>query len=185
MGLLTGHVRNCKLASGIRMDDDFITANISIDWEYEMIETERLRLYPASQEQMEMMISCEMDGDLKQAYREMLEGCLHHPDQWEWFAMWMIELKDGTHIGDLCFKGLDSAGVSEIGYGLLEQYRKRGYATEAVKAVIEWAFQNPNVTTIEAESEPGNLASQKVLAKCGFIPNGMIGREGLRYRLSR
>ena len=37
---------------------------------------------------------------------------------------------------------------------------------------------------IEAEAEVGNLASQRVLAKCGFVPNGKTGEEGPRYTLS-
>ena len=49
-----------------------------------MLSTERLRIYPASREQMEAMIASEQDAELKKAYTEMLEGCLRHPDQWEW-----------------------------------------------------------------------------------------------------
>ena len=71
-----------------------------------MIDTERLRIYPASREQMEAAIASEQDAELKKAYAEMLDGCIRNPDQWAWYAMWMIEQKDGTHIGDLCFKGL-------------------------------------------------------------------------------
>ena len=40
-----------------------------------MIENERIRLYPAGQEQMERFISAEKDEELKKAYCEMLEGC--------------------------------------------------------------------------------------------------------------
>ena len=101
-----------------------------------MLNTDRLRIYPASREQMEAFIAAETDAELKKAYTEMLEGCLRHPDQWEWFAMWMIELRDGTHIGDLCFKGLDANGMAEIGYGILEEYHGQGYAAEAVGAAV-------------------------------------------------
>ena len=52
-----------------------------------MIRTERLRLYPASWEQMDAMIASEQDDELKKAYTEMLEGCLRHPDQWDWYAI--------------------------------------------------------------------------------------------------
>ena len=37
------------------------------------------------------------------------------------------------------------------------------------------------VLRVEAETEPYNKASQRVLAKCGFVPNGIIGEEGPRY----
>ena len=134
---------------------------------------------------METVISSETSAELKAAYSEMLDGCLQNPDQWEWYAIWIIELRNGTHIGDLCFKGLDSNGVAEIGYWILEEYQGQGYATEAVEAALSWAFQNPNVTAIEAETEDDNAASKRVLEKCGFLANGIIGKEGPRYTLNR
>ena len=146
-----------------------------------MIKTERLRLYPASWEQMDAMIASEQDEELKKAYTEMLEGSLRHPDQWDWYAIWMIEKTDGTHIGDLCFKGLREDGIAEIGYGILEEHRGQGYATEAVRAACRWAFLHPDVTSLEAETDAGNAASQRVLQKCGFLPNGIIGEEGPRF----
>ena len=150
-----------------------------------MIETKRLNIYVASQSEMEQFIESQMIDVLKLAYTEMLNGCLNNPNQWEWYAIWMIELKDGTHIGELCFKGLDSNGIAEIGYGISEKYRNNGYAAEAVKAVLEWTFNNPNVTSIEAETDSENAASKRVLEKCGFIFNGKIGEEGPRYTISR
>ena len=146
-----------------------------------MIKTKRLMLYPASREQMENAIASETDLELRKAYTEMLEGCLQHPDQWAWNAMWMIELLDGTHIGDLCFKGLADDGTVEIGYGILEEYQNRGYATEAVDAAAAWALKQPAVSRVEAETDPGNIASQRVLKKAGFIPTGTIGEEGPRF----
>ena len=146
-----------------------------------MVETERLIVYPASREQMEAYIAAEMDAELKKAYTEMLEGCLQHPDQWEWYAMWMIELRDRTHIGDLCFKGLNANGTVEIGYGILEEYQRQGYAAEAVDAAVDWALQQPGVTRMEAETEPDNRASRRVLEKCGFLPTGTVGEEGPRF----
>ena len=146
-----------------------------------MIETKRLRIYPASQDQMEAAILAEPDAGLKSAYTQMLEGCLQHPDQWVWYAMWMIELRDGTQIGDLCFKGLDKDGMAEIGYGILEDYRGQGYAAEAADAAAAWALRQPAVTRVEAETAPDNRASQRVLAKCGFLPTGTSGEEGPRF----
>jgi RimJ/RimL family protein N-acetyltransferase len=146
-----------------------------------MIETKRLRIYPAAREQMEVFIAAETDADLKTAYTEMLEGCLRHPDQWHWYAMWLIELRDGTHIGDLCFKGLGANGTVEIGYGVLEEYQGHGYAAEAVDAVVVWALKQPDVIRVEAETAPDNLASQRVLEKSGFLPSGTIGEDGPRF----
>ncbi len=146
-----------------------------------MMENERIRIYPASQEQMEKFIASETDEELKKAYREMLEGCLAHPGEWDWYAMWMIEKADGTHIGDLCFKGIEAGRNTEIGYGILEEYRGQGFATEAVKLALKLAFRHPGIKAVEAEADTSNVASQRVLMKCGFRPNGEIGEEGPRY----
>ena len=143
-----------------------------------MIETKRLKIYAANKEQMEAFIAGQTVDVLKLAYTEMLEGCLAHPDQWEWYAIWMVELKDGTHVGELCFKGLSVEGTAEIGYGIAENHQGCGYATEAVSALADWAFNQPGVSCVTAETEASNTASQKVLKKSGFIPTGETGEEG-------
>ncbi len=150
-----------------------------------MTESKRLRLYPASREQMERIIAEEKDPALRAAYSEMLEGSLRHPGQWDWYAIWIIERRDGSRVGDLCFKGLSPDGVTEIGYGILEAFQGQGYATEAVKAAAAWAFRNASVTAVEAEAEDGNAASIRVLEKCGFAPKGERGEEGPRFVLRR
>lgn len=150
-----------------------------------MIETNRLKIYAASQDKMESFIEAQNVDALRAAYTEMLNGCLKHPDQWEWYAIWMIERKDGTHIGELCFKGLSANGIAEIGYGISEEYQNNGYATEAVKAVLDWAFSHPEVTAVEAETDSDNIASKRVLEKCGFALNGIIGEEGSRWAVSK
>ena len=146
-----------------------------------MMKTERIRIYPASRAQMERMIAAEQDADLKKAYGEMLAGSLAHPEERAWYAMWMIEKADGTRIGDLCFKGLDANRNPEIGYGIAEAFRGRGYASEAVRLALQWAFRQPEVNAVEAETDPENTASQSVLEKCGFRPLGIMGEEGPRY----
>ncbi|MBR5043895.1 MAG: GNAT family N-acetyltransferase [Clostridia bacterium] len=150
-----------------------------------MLETTRLRLYPATQAQMEAMIAEEKNLDLRQAYREMLTGCLSCPDQWDWYAMWVIEAVNGTRVGDICFKGPGENGRPEIGYGILTEFQGRGYATEAVRAALAWAFRHPEVRAVEAETDPDNKVSQRVLAKCGFAPNGTAGEEGPRFTATR
>ena len=146
-----------------------------------MIETKRLVIYTASQDEMLRFIEKQTDEVLITAYQEMLQGCLDHPQDWDWYAIWFIELKDGTHVGDLCFKGLNEDGSVEIGYGILEEFQGKGYATEAVEAAVAWALEQPGVIRVEAETEPDNKASQRVLEKCGFVPTGTMGEEGPRF----
>ena len=147
------------------------------------VETERMYLYPLSDEEMRLVIEKESDSEMKQAYTEMLEGCLSNPDKRIWYAIWNMELKNDpeTIAGDFCFKGLGDDGVIEIGYGLKEEYRHYGYMTEAVKVITEWALSQDGVKQVEAETDAENIASQKVLFRTGFIRNGKVGEEGPRF----
>ena len=147
-----------------------------------MLETKRLRIHPATQEEMTELIEKQTDEVLKTAFQEMLHGCMDHPEQRAWFAIWIIETRDGVHIGDLSFKGLGPDGSAEIGYGISEAFRGRGFAAEAVDAAVSWALGQPDVTCVEAETAPDNRASQRVLEKCGFVPTGVTGEEGPRFR---
>ena len=150
------------------------------------VEPERMYLYPLSDEEMRLVIENESDPEMKPAYTEMLEGSLSNSDKRIWYAIWNMELKDesGIIVGDFCFKGLSDDGVIEIGYGLKEEYRHYGYMTEAVKAITEWALSQDGVKQVEAEIDAENIASQKVLLQSGFISNGKMGEEGLRFVVS-
>ena len=146
-----------------------------------MLEADRLVIYAASEKEMGRIIAAEKDEELRQAYMEILRGSLEHEEDWGWYALWMIVRKDGSYIGNLSFKGIPEGGTAEIGYGILEEYRGLGYATEALETILEWAFDQPGVERIAAETAPDNLASQRVLAKCGFLPSGTVGKEGPRF----
>jgi ribosomal-protein-alanine N-acetyltransferase len=145
------------------------------------METERLNICLATTDEMREIMDAQTDLALKRAYGEMLQGCLDHPELRPWYGVWKIDRKNGTRVGDLSFKGFPPDGGVEIGYGILEAHRNRGYATEAVKAAVAWALDQPGVTRVEAETEPDNAASRRVLEKCGFRPTGMMGEEGPRF----
>ena len=83
------------------------------------LETERLRIYVALQAEMEQVIEKQTDEELKKAYQEMLDGYLAHPEQGEWYAIWMVTRRDGVHVGDLSFKGLNEDGSVSIHSPLL------------------------------------------------------------------
>lgn len=148
-----------------------------------MLESERLLLYPIGDGQMRALIEGETDPALRQAYGEMLEGCLREPEKRIWHAVWFLELKErpGTVAGDLSFKGLGADGTVELGYGLREGYCGKGYMTEAVRAVSAWALRQQGVRRVEAETEADNLASRAVLARSGYLPTGLQGEEGPRF----
>lgn len=52
---------------------------------------------------------------------------------------------------------------------LTEIYRKNGYASEALKAIIQWIFENPKALFVIADTEKNNIPSHKVLKNAGAV----------------
>ena len=76
-------------------------------------------------------------------------------------------------VGIAGYKGApDAAGVVEIGYGIIPEQRRRGFASEAVYALLARAFADPRVATVIAHTLPGLDASIGVLRGTGFTLDG-------------
>jgi len=60
----------------------------------------------------------------------------------------------------------------EIGYGIIEECRCRGYATEAARALVRFAFEQAGQEMLVAIVKPDNAASQRVIEKLGFTRCG-------------
>lgn len=140
-------------------------------------------LHPMSDKEIEILMGQVDSQELRTAYGEMLDGCRRDPKNRIWYAPWKMTLK-GSQIcvGKLGFKGPAKNHSVEVGYGVLPEQEGNGYASEALMAMAQWAFRQPNVVFVEAETDPENKASRRVLGKCGFTPDGM-GKEGLRFVL--
>lgn len=148
-----------------------------------VIKTKRLIISPMSDLELGKIIAVVEDPELKKAYEEMLEGCHKDPKMRIWYTAWKICLKKtGEMVGDLGFKGTPQNHAVEIGYGICEEDQMKGYCTEAVNAVMDWACNQGQgyVCYIEAEADDENKASIRVLEKAGFKPYA-IGEEGTRY----
>ena len=74
---------------------------------------------------------------------------------------------DGVAIGGVGFKGPPYGGVVEIGYGLVPSARGHGYATEALATLVKIAA-GLGMTTIRADTDLDNVASQRTLEHAGF-----------------
>jgi RimJ/RimL family protein N-acetyltransferase len=77
-------------------------------------------------------------------------------------------------------------GDVEVGYGLLPAARGRGYATEAARALTAYAFADPRVRRVVAETLPHLDASIRVMERAGFVPaDDAASPEVVRYELRR
>jgi GNAT superfamily N-acetyltransferase len=70
----------------------------------------------------------------------------------EHFGVWvMIERDSGGVVGDIGFIGPpDKCGSVELGYSVIPDRRRRGYATEAARAIVAWALHQPGVRLVVA-----------------------------------
>ena len=106
------------------------------------------------------------------------------------WGMWYFVLEDASGrivIGNGGLKGTpDADGSVEIGYSVIEVHQRKGYASEAVAALIAWAFDHAEVTQVTAETYPEIDASIRVMEKNGLRFVGEGSEDGvIRYGITR
>ena len=110
------------------------------------------------------------------------------PDRVGWFGWYALARGAGapTLVASGGFLGPPQDGTVHIGYSVLPQFQRTGYATELVGGLVRWAFAQPGVSRIAAETEWANPASARVLEKSGFIVSGVATEPGgARFELVR
>jgi len=99
----------------------------------------------------------------------------------------------GTLIGVGGFKGPPNAdGEVELGYGVLAEFQRQGFASEAVRAWLDLAFADPAIRTVVGQTLASLTSSIGVLEKAGFRLAGSgadesapEGEQVIRYELTR
>ena len=83
---------------------------------------------------------------------------------------WAVTQKDSNKCIGLMgfFRTQPENYRSELGYMILPEHHNKGYVTEAVKTLLDYAFNELKFHSIEAVIDPANIASEKVLLKNGF-----------------
>jgi RimJ/RimL family protein N-acetyltransferase len=145
------------------------------------IQTPHLRLQVCTTDHLSALINSNAVFEAQFQYR-VIEGYIEFDGVLEWMldklqagatpAWWSylaIHTDDQALIGLVGYKGEpDSDGMVEIGYGVSPTYRGRGYATEAAKGLIAYAFTQPAVRKVWAHTLAEDNASVHVLRKCGM-----------------
>jgi [ribosomal protein S5]-alanine N-acetyltransferase len=95
---------------------------------------------------------------------------------------WAIRNEDANLIGGCGFSGLQigKSHRAEIGYWLAKPYWGRGIMTAVVRKACEFALAEFNLVRIEAHVFAENVASAKVLEKCGFVQEGYLRKHFLK-----
>lgn len=94
-----------------------------------------------------------------------------HPDEAAWWNWLMVERETGRAVGLVAFGGPpDDAGAVLIGYAVYSQYEGHGYATEAVKGMIAWAFQQAGVRQVRTLAPVWNTPALRVAENVGMRP---------------
>ena len=123
------------------------------------------------------------------AFEYTLERLIGDPRQAGWWLHFVV-LREGpagrTLIGSAGYKGPPEDGTVEVGYGIVRDHQRRGYATEVVHGLLARAFDVPEVQRVIAETLPELIPSIGVLRKCGFRPIGDGSEPGvIRFELTR
>lgn len=85
----------------------------------------------------------------------------------------VVHKADERVIGDIRFEPAPGMrDTIEIGYGVLQLYRRQGYASEATARIIDWLFDEGQVGTIIAGCDMKNQPSVRTLRKLGFLLDG-------------
>ena len=105
-----------------------------------------------------------------------------------WSFWYLLSHDDPSELVGICgFKGRpDESGSVEIGYSILSDFQRKGFATEAVARLVVWAFSHHNVNEVCAETLPHPVQSIRVLQKNGFELTGAGSETGvIRYAINR
>ncbi len=165
------------------------------------IETERLTIRPICREDASGFFALRQDRTVTammgfSPYVKLEEAERYVVTRMQMMAegnclFWAITLKEsGSFIGSVCLWNFRlEEGRTEIGYELLPAFHGKGYASEAIRAVSQYAFSEIGFACVDALVDPKNMPSLQVLSRNGFSSCGITKRsvdapELIRYALA-
>jgi RimJ/RimL family protein N-acetyltransferase len=144
------------------------------------LRTERLRLRRSRPEDAEAISAYRSDpevhahqgwrdttpGYIRREIEEMLDRTPGEPGGWIQFT---VETTDAHElVGDVGMRVDDEPGVVLVGYTISPAHQGRGYATEAVTALVDYAFETLGADLVRAFAEANNIPSIRVAEKAGL-----------------
>jgi len=143
-----------------------------------IIETDRFILREMTEDDFDAMYAVLADSDIMQHYQytfdqERVRGWIRRNiERYKifGFGLWAVVLKEtGEVIGDcgLTMQIINGQIRPEIGYHIRKDYQRRGYASEAAKAVRDWTFMNTPFNIIYSYMKYANVASYRTAIAYG------------------
>jgi RimJ/RimL family protein N-acetyltransferase len=152
----------------------------------EILETARLRLRkPVLQDAEEIFRQYAQDPEVTKYLtwkpnrnvdetREFVRRCLQAWQTGQSFHWVIVEKRSNQLLGMITARVDD--GKWELGYVLARPYWGRGYMTEVVKQVVDWALHEGEIYRVWSVCDLDNLASARVMEKAGMLREGILRR---------
>ena len=154
-----------------------------------VLESPRLRLRPYRTDDAEAMFALYSDPrvmrywsfpawvELGQA-RVYLQRALDGMDSGEIFPWAIAERDSDLLIGALTLHSLHAEQLrAEVGYSLAPAFHGRGFAAEALRCGLAHAIDDLGLVRVEADIDPRNLPSARLLERLGFVREGLLRKR--------
>jgi RimJ/RimL family protein N-acetyltransferase len=161
------------------------------------IETARLTLRPFVEEDFEALHAMRSSPEVvrylyeeptsAEQTREVLDRRIARTSwakEGDWLAAAVVERASGVTVGDVAlFWASERDRTAEIGFIFDPRHQGKGFATEAARALIDWAFETAGIHRVIGRTEARNSASSRVLEKLGlrleahFVENEWVKGE--------
>ncbi len=170
------------------------------------IESERLKLMPLTHQQLQLLnisrnnleaaLGLQLSNwQVDELYQKEIDDALinfwlpktlANPDEFIWYTSWEIILKaENLSVGSIGFAGEPNEhGEVEIGYMIDEAQHSKGFASEALQSLSNWALQQERVMGVIVHTFANNLPSINILTKCGYRQFHQTDEGLLSFKLS-
>jgi ribosomal-protein-alanine N-acetyltransferase len=141
---------------------------------YTVSDQENFYLLNGNEEVMRYIRPVKSREETNQFFEQVLHYSNENPGKGR---MAVMERDSHLFVGSFAFIPVESAAHMQLGYAFLPEHWGKGYATEISLGGLKYIFRTTSLETLYGYTEAGNLASQKVLQKVGFIQHG-FKKEG-------
>ena len=147
-----------------------------------VIESERLIIRPITMDDAKDVFEWASDPVVNQYMPYPLHKDIHQAEEWirslgdkNEFVFCLKDTSEVVGGGSMSYR--EAFDAYELGYNLKRKHWGMGYATEASKALIRWAYEELGVHDFMARHANANHASGNVIKKCGFQFEGYVKLE--------